>query len=83
MKITLKSNLPQSKSFHPHFEAALGDMLDAGGKRFRPMLLLSVVGSIKTHSLIDSALPVALGVRNASYVFTWYTMIYLRWMMQI
>lgn len=42
----LKQNLPQSKSFHPYFEEALQDMLLAGGKRFRPMLLLSVVESI-------------------------------------
>lgn len=57
----LKTNLPISKTFHPYFEAALGEMLDAGGKRFRPMLLLSVVNS-KNSLLVKSALPVALGV---------------------
>ena len=57
----LKSNLPKSKSFHPYFENALGDMLNAGGKRFRPMLLLSVVNS-KNSLLAKSALPVALGL---------------------
>ena len=39
----LSSNLPKAKSFHPHYEKALHDMLLAGGKRFRPALLLGVV----------------------------------------
>ena len=38
-------NLPQSKSFHPTYEKALQAMLEAGGKRFRPALLLGVVKS--------------------------------------
>ncbi|QKF81142.1 polyprenyl synthetase family protein [Halarcobacter ebronensis] len=57
----LLDNLPLSKSFHPYFEEALGDMLKAGGKRFRPMLLLSVVKS-KKPLLIENAFPVALGL---------------------
>lgn len=57
----LLSNLPSSNTFHPHFEKALGDMLQAGGKRFRPMLLLSVVKSNKSL-LIDNSMPVALGL---------------------
>lgn len=57
----LKSNLPHSKTFHPYFEDALGDMLNAGGKRFRPMLLLSVVNS-KNSLFVQNALPVALGL---------------------
>jgi len=57
----LLNNLPQSKTFHPYFEAALGDMLKAGGKRFRPMLLLSVVKSNKSL-LLPNAFPVALGL---------------------
>ena len=57
----LKNNLPQSKSIHPHFETALSDMLNAGGKRFRPMLLLSVVKS-KNSLLVNSSMPVALGI---------------------
>lgn len=57
----LLSNLPTIKSFHPHFEEAMGDMLKAGGKRFRPMLLLSVVNS-KKPLLIENALKVALAV---------------------
>lgn len=57
----LLDNLPKSKSFHPYFEEALGDMLKAGGKRFRPMLLLSVVKSNKSL-LIPNVMPVALGL---------------------
>ena len=57
----LLDNLPISKTFHPYFEDALADMLKAGGKRFRPMLLLSVVKSNKTL-LIPNSLPVALGL---------------------
>ena len=57
----LLSNLPTIKSFHPHFEEAMGDMLKAGGKRFRPMLLLSVVNS-KKPLLLDNSLKVALAV---------------------
>lgn len=57
----LLNNLPKSKSFHPYFEEALGDMLKAGGKRFRPMLLLSVVASEKPL-LLDNSMSVALAV---------------------
>ena len=39
----LLDNLPTSKSIHPTYEAALQNMLIAGGKRFRPALLLGVV----------------------------------------
>ena len=41
----LIDNLPASKSIHPHYEEALQMMLQAGGKRFRPALLLGVVTS--------------------------------------
>ena len=54
-------NLPKSKTFHPYFEDALAHMLKAGGKRFRPMLLLSVVKSNKSL-LIPNTLCVALGL---------------------
>lgn len=57
----LQDNLPQSKTFHPIFEEALQEMLQAGGKRFRPMLLLSVVQS-STPLLLKNAMPIALGV---------------------
>ncbi len=57
----LLNNLPSSKTFHPYFEDALGDMLKAGGKRFRPMLLLSIIKSNKSL-LIKNSMPVALGL---------------------
>ncbi len=57
----LLSNLPVSKTFHPYFENALEDMLKAGGKRFRPMLLLCVVKS-KNSLLVSNSMPVALGL---------------------
>ncbi len=39
----LLDNLPKSDSIHPTYETALHEMLVAGGKRFRPALLLGVV----------------------------------------
>lgn len=39
----LLEHLPTSKSIHPIYEQALQKMLLAGGKRFRPALLLGVV----------------------------------------
>jgi len=43
MEDFIKNNLIKAKSFHPFFEKALNEMLLAGGKRFRPKLLLGVV----------------------------------------
>ncbi len=43
MENFIKENLIKLKTFHPFFEKALNEMLLAGGKRFRPNLLLSVV----------------------------------------
>ena len=57
----LTENLPKVTSFHPVYEDALGDMLMAGGKRFRPMLLLNIV-DVYEPMLYDSALPVALAL---------------------
>ena len=57
----LLENLPNSKSFHQTFETALQEMLSAGGKRFRPMLLLSVVEAINPL-LVNNALKPALAV---------------------
>lgn len=39
----LTTHLPKSQSIHPTYENALQNMLLAGGKRFRPALLLGVV----------------------------------------
>ena len=57
----LLNNLPKIDSFHPHFENALRDMLIAGGKRFRPMLLLCVVKS-KKPLLIQNSMKIALAI---------------------
>jgi geranylgeranyl diphosphate synthase type II len=57
----LNENLPEVPSFHPVFEEALGVMLTAGGKRFRPMLLLNIVDAYEPM-LYNSALPVALAL---------------------
>ena len=55
----LLENLPVSKSIHPTYEEALHNMLAAGGKRFRPALLLGVVGAYNSL-LLD-------GARHAAY----------------
>ncbi len=57
----LSQNLPKVPSFHPVYEDALGAMLLAGGKRFRPMLLLGIVEAYEPM-LYEGALPVALAV---------------------
>lgn len=57
----LSENLPKVPSFHPVYEEALGVMLSAGGKRFRPMLLLNIVDAY-APMLYNSALPVALAL---------------------
>lgn len=67
----LRSHLPKVESFHPHYESALCDMLLAGGKRFRPALLLSVVKAYEPL-LVDSALPIALALE----IFHTYSLIH-------
>jgi geranylgeranyl pyrophosphate synthase len=57
----LTENLPKVPSFHPVYEEALGAMLTAGGKRFRPMLLLNIVDAYEPM-LYNGALPVALAL---------------------
>lgn len=47
----LLENLPVSKSIHPTYEDALHQMLVAGGKRFRPALLLGVVSAYNSLML--------------------------------
>ncbi|HIC43799.1 MAG TPA: polyprenyl synthetase family protein [Sulfurimonas sp.] len=57
----LSSHLPKAPSFHPHYEEAIAEMLLAGGKRFRPALLLAVV---RAHNslLVDSSYDAALAI---------------------
>jgi len=50
----LIKNLPTSQSIHPAYESALQNMLKAGGKRFRPALLLGVVKAYNPL-MLDSA----------------------------
>jgi len=57
----LSSHLPQAPSFHPVYETALGEMLQAGGKRFRPMLLLNIVDAYEPM-LYEGVLPVAMAL---------------------
>jgi len=57
----LQKTLPVSKTFHPIFEKALQNMLLAGGKRFRPLLLLSIVEAVEPL-IVQSALPVATAI---------------------
>jgi len=57
----LQDNLPKIDTFHPIYEQAMGDMLLAGGKRFRPMLLLRVVEAYEPL-LVESAMAPALAL---------------------
>ena len=54
MEEFIKKNLIKAKSFHPFFEKALNEMLLAGGKRFRPKLLLAVVNAYEPM-MVESA----------------------------
>ena len=47
----LISQAPKVPSFHPYFEKALWEMVENGGKRFRPKLLLSIVDAYKPKSI--------------------------------
>ena len=53
----LLQNLPSSLSFHPHYSDALSLMLKGGGKRFRPVLLLSVVKAYNPLLVKNAYLP--------------------------
>ena len=57
----LQDNLPTVETFHPIYEQALREMLLAGGKRFRPMLLLRVVEAY-APLLLESAMAPALAL---------------------
>ena len=57
----LQENVPKAETFHPVYGQALGAMLLAGGKRFRPMLLLRVVEAYEPQ-LVESAFVPALAL---------------------
>lgn len=50
----IKENPLKAKSFHPFFEKSLNEMVLAGGKRFRPVLLLTIVNSFFQDKVLDS-----------------------------
>ncbi len=57
----LQSQFPKIPSFHPHFENSLYQMFEAGGKKFRPIIMLSVIESYSPE-LLQNALPVAMAI---------------------
>ncbi len=57
----LRTHLPRVDTFHPHYNDALARMLLAGGKRFRPQLLLGIVQAYEPL-LVESAYAVALAL---------------------
>jgi len=57
----IAAHKPVAPSFHPHYEEALYTMLEAGGKRFRPALLLAVV-SAYNELLIEGAYHAAYAI---------------------
>lgn len=57
----LQENLPKSNSFHLNYDEALGYMFKAGGKRFRPSLILSLVNYYEPL-LLKNSFFVAAGV---------------------
>ena len=58
----LKNNIPVvENSFHPDYNNAIKDILLAGGKRFRPLLYLSVVNTYEPL-LLENSMSVALGI---------------------
>ncbi|MDQ1341122.1 MAG: farnesyl diphosphate synthase [Campylobacterota bacterium] len=57
----LTNNIPQASSFHPNYNKAFAKMILAGGKRFRPRLLLSVVEALEPR-LVKNSFSVALAV---------------------
>jgi len=68
----LLDNLPKSQSIHPTYESALQNMLEAGGKRFRPALLLGVVKAYNPLLVFSRVgIPWSLCDRAASYLLTY------------
>jgi len=57
----LKNNPIIIDSFHPSFERTINEMLNVGGKRFRPLLLLSAVKAIDER-MLENAYDAALAL---------------------
>ncbi|KIM09242.1 MAG: geranyl transferase [Sulfurovum sp. PC08-66] len=60
-ELFLHHHLPHVESVHPHFNTAMATMMQCGGKRFRPALLLSVVEAY-TPLLREAAMGAALSI---------------------
>ena len=60
-ELFLQAHLPDAPSFHPTYNQALKEIFLAGGKRFRPLMLLQVVDSYEPQ-LVKNAFWVASGV---------------------
>jgi farnesyl diphosphate synthase len=67
----LQTHPIEVESFHPHYEEALSYTLKAPAKRFRPLLLLSVVEAYEPL-LVDSAMDAALAIE----IFHTYSLIH-------
>ena len=67
----LAGNLPKVNTFHPDYNEALASMLLAGGKRFRPRLLLGIVEAYEPL-LVGSAMHAALALE----IFHTYSLIH-------
>ncbi len=67
----LAANLPRVSSIHPEYEEALQAMLLAGGKRFRPRLLLGIVQAYEPL-LLESTMHPALALE----IFHTYSLIH-------
>ncbi len=57
----IRDNPLKAKSFHPYFEQALNEMIIAGGKRFRPELMLVIVKSLRPD-LVEKSFPIGLAI---------------------
>ncbi len=57
----LQNNLPKARSFHPYYDEALSYVFQAGGKRFRPYLLLTLV-EFYAPELLENSFFVASGL---------------------
>lgn len=53
----LNQSAPKVTGFHPHFQKAFWEMLECGGKRFRPKLLFCVVCSLNPMLARNAFLP--------------------------
>ncbi len=60
-EIFLHKHLPDAKSFHPSYNKALKEILKAGGKRFRPLMLLQIVDAYEPL-LVDNAFWIASAI---------------------